>query len=148
MNIYKWKGGEIMKCCSKCMKLKELCQFAKDRNKKDGFSSHCKACKKQNDAIRYKDRELSEKDKEKRNYEYFENRLKMKLRNGCEKCSEKNSLCITLGSPHKNMIEPIEKLYKTRQYMMIVPMLDKVYSVCYNCCKKNKMIWVELSEKS
>ena len=35
-----------MKICSKCKQTKNLCEFTKDKNKKDGLFLYCKECKK------------------------------------------------------------------------------------------------------
>jgi hypothetical protein len=39
----------ILKRCCKCKKKKELEFFSKNRNKKDGYASYCKECKKEED---------------------------------------------------------------------------------------------------
>jgi len=34
------------KICSKCKEEKEICEFNKDKTRKDGFENKCKECKK------------------------------------------------------------------------------------------------------
>ena len=36
-----------MKKCNKCLEVKELSDFSKDKSRKDGFQNKCKACDKQ-----------------------------------------------------------------------------------------------------
>lgn len=43
-----------MKLCKKCKETKELFEFSKNKNSKDGFVSECKKCKKSYDIKRYK----------------------------------------------------------------------------------------------
>ena len=43
----------LRKTCTKCSLLKDLSEFGVDKNKKDGISSHCKECKKEQSRLNY-----------------------------------------------------------------------------------------------
>jgi hypothetical protein len=52
----KWTASmtPIAKTCTKCGETKALEEFSKDKSRKDGLKSRCKACSNAIDAARYK----------------------------------------------------------------------------------------------
>lgn len=54
----------MMKKCTKCGEIKELCEFGKRSRHKDGLDYHCKSCTKE-------ERNKSSKENNKRSHEYY-----------------------------------------------------------------------------
>jgi hypothetical protein len=52
-----------MKKCTKCNKNKDLSLFGLDRSTKDELTSHCKQCRKENDAAYYKANKFAQNEK-------------------------------------------------------------------------------------
>jgi hypothetical protein len=62
------------KVCSKCKEEKEVCEFNKDKSRKDGLRSECKSCqKKQRSLTYYLTDEIKERHRERQKKYYYNN---------------------------------------------------------------------------
>lgn len=133
-----------MKECLKCKNLKNLTEFFKDKNRKDGYSTLCKICQKENNKLRYnlkkdeiktKTNEYYHKNKEKLKNKYIKNTQKYKINNpNYDKIYYQNN---------KDKINDNYKLWKLKNQDKI-----KKYNIEYKkqWNKKNKHIqlWISI----
>lgn len=71
----------LLKQCTKCKQEKQLSEFYKDKSKKSGYSSYCKACQKVYDDSRKNDEERNKRKREQRKQYYKNNKEKEDKRN-------------------------------------------------------------------
>ena len=87
------------KICSKCKVEKDICEYHKDKNKKDGLNTYCKLC-----AINHS-KEYYEKNKEKINEK---SKTKITCECGCEICKD----CLNRHMKSKKHIDLMSKCLK------------------------------------
>jgi len=130
-----------MKTCSKCKLEKELYEFNKDKNKKDGHCNWCKTCNKENMKSYYKS------NKEKVKYENYQNKKKYRVEKK-EKLLDylRNNSCIDCGNSDIRVLEfdhvrgekkmDVTKMVSSAySWDKIQEEIDKCEVVCSNCHK-------------
>jgi hypothetical protein len=124
----------ITKICSKCHKEKNICEFGKYAQSKDGLLTVCKLCKKiinlnyrNSDPVKYK-----EKQKKYRNNN--KSKEKIRIQNWREKNKKKVNLKSTKYEKYRKEVDP--------QYKLIRNVRTRLYNFLKskNISKKNKTI--------
>ena len=94
------------KVCSKCKEEKEVCEFNKDKSKKDGYRPNCKLCqKKQRSLTYYSTNEIKEKHRERQKKYYHNNINKIReYKRKYEKDKLKNDFIFRLSKNMRNRV--------------------------------------------
>ena len=128
----------MRKRCPKCGEVKRLDDFAKNKRRKDGLQSHCKACKKLVDAKHYRE------NKEKQFIRVKINKAKLKQeiddikeRAGCLYCGESDPCCLDFHHTNKDdKTSGISSMFNNSSRGAIFEEIKKCEVVCANCHRK------------
>lgn len=119
---------EIKKVCSKCKKEKEIAEFGKCKNNKDGLQFYCKLCRKEIDSERKED--FKQARIKRRNW--F-NSLKQNCT--CEKCNDNRWYILDY-----HHLDPSKKDFTIGSFwrdginkMKIIEEIKKCILLCRNC---------------
>lgn len=127
-----------MKTCTKCKTEQGLTEFRKDRTKTDGYSPHCKTCRKAQDQINHKERYgvASRSRTATKRAENLKLVVLYKLQNPCILCGEDEPSCLDFHHP-----DPSDKEFNVAEYYAcswakIHKEMLKCVVVCRNCHAK------------
>lgn len=128
-----------MKKCPTCKETKPYSDFSKNKGKKDGFSCHCRGCKKEYQARWYRKNSTRHKANTRRRTSMYENEIRTlfdscKAKSGCADCGEKNP--IVLDFDHVNGIKEFNLswgLQKKFPMHRILAEIKKCEVRCANC---------------
>lgn len=128
-----------IKTCSRCKKELPIENFSRNKTKKDGFQSQCKACSSyfsKTNYVKNKEHILSRNNKTRlgkiKIYQEYKSKLK------CSKCGEDDSACLDF-----HHIDPSTKLFSIGHEGMgygikkIFEEIDKCIVLCANCHRKH-----------
>lgn len=126
-----------MKKCSICEIEKEESYFCKNKSKKDGLQSSCKACRKKYWDKEYKNNKNTYLKRRKKQQEKNRERLKeYKKTLSCVSCGEKETCCLEfhhLDPSKKDFNIGMSLFHSDKKFQEEI---EKCICVCANCHKK------------
>lgn len=126
-----------MKFCHKCNTNKTEEEFNKNSTKKDGLSTCCKECNKQNLRNHYQSNKKYYKDKRKLFYKGIAKKFQdLKSLLSCELCTESSPECLDFHHVDSTKKEQCISQLVRYSWSKIVKELKKCIPLCSNCHKK------------
>lgn len=128
----------MFKTCCRCNVEKLTSEFRKDANRTDGFQSHCKKCRRADDASRYTQAyraQIVERNGA-RAKATREKILAFRLEHPCIKCGEADPSCLDF-----HHVDPTQKDFQiggrpNASWKSIKAEIDKCVVLCANCHRK------------
>ena len=127
----------MIKTCTKCNLEKSLAGFRRDKTRKDGYRSECKACARLLHKQRYTEEYFeSARKRNRKRSEANSLLIEAAKQAGCKLCPEKEHCCLEF-----HHIDPTNKNFivskgRNRTPKQLAAEIEKCVVICSNCHKK------------
>lgn len=125
------------KLCTGCGAVKNISEFAKNKSRKDGLQSVCRACKKKRDAEWYKANKESQLARNRRNYKKYRKRLdEYKARKGCCRCGDSDPCCLDFHHHNEDKDHEVSRMLTQFGAKRVWAEVAKCVVICASCHRK------------
>lgn len=137
----------MKKTCTSCSREKDLSGFARDRSRVGGYHAHCKVCRRAAASVKYSMTEVeTRRVRDRARVVQTSLLLSMKKAGGCEKCDEKEPICLDLHHRDPTQKDFGVANYRNASTAKFGAELDKCAVLCANCHRKVHAGLIELGD--